>query len=43
MKDLSILRGSDITPDGMLGGRGFIMPFRDVKSKINTAITDCLM
>lgn len=40
MKDLSILRGSDITPDGMLGGRGFIMPFKDVKAKINTAITE---
>jgi len=40
MKDLSILRGSDITPDGMLGGRGFIMPFKEVKSKINAAITD---
>jgi hypothetical protein len=40
MKDLAILRGSDITPDGMLGGRGFIMPFKDVKAKINAAITD---
>jgi hypothetical protein len=40
MKDLSILRGSDITPDGMLGGRGFIMPFKEVKAKINAAITD---
>jgi hypothetical protein len=40
MKELSILRGSEITPDGMLGGRGFIMPFRDVKSKISNAITD---
>jgi hypothetical protein len=40
MKDLSLLRGSEITPDGMLGGRGFIMPFKDMKSKINTAIGD---
>jgi hypothetical protein len=40
MKELSILRGSEITPDGMLGGRGFIMPFKDVKAKINAAITD---
>lgn len=40
MKDLSILRGSEITPDGMLGGRGFIMPFRDIKLKLNTAITE---
>jgi hypothetical protein len=40
MKDLSILRGSDITPDGMLGGRGFIMPFRELKAKLSTAITE---
>jgi hypothetical protein len=40
MKELSILRGSEITPDGMLGGRGFIMPFREIKMKINAAITD---
>jgi len=40
MKDLSILRGSEITPDGMLGGRGFIMPFKDMKLKISSAITD---
>lgn len=40
MKELSILRGSDITPDGMLGGRGFIMPFRDLKAKISDAITN---
>lgn len=40
MKELSILRGSDVTPDGMLGGKGFIMPFKEVKAKINTAITE---
>lgn len=40
MKDLSILRGSEITPDGKLGGRGFIMGFKDLKSKLNNAITD---
>jgi len=40
MKDLALLRGSEITPDGMLGGRGFIMPFRDMKLKINSAIGD---
>jgi hypothetical protein len=40
MKDLSLLRGSEITPDGMLGGRGFIMPFKDMKSKINSAVND---
>jgi hypothetical protein len=40
MKDLSLLRGSEITPDGMLGGRGFIMPFKEIKQKINAAIAD---
>jgi hypothetical protein len=40
MKDLSLLRGSEITPDGMLGGRGFIMPFKEMKSKINSAVND---
>jgi hypothetical protein len=40
MKDLALLRGSEITPDGMLGGRGFIMPFKEMKGKINSAIND---
>lgn len=40
MKDLSLLRGSEITPDGMIGGRGFIMPFKDIKSKIASSIDD---
>lgn len=40
MKELSILRGSEITPDGMLGGRGFIMPFKELKVKLSNAITD---
>jgi hypothetical protein len=40
MKDLSILRGSEITPDGNIGGRGFIMPFKEVKSVINEAVTN---
>jgi len=38
MKELSILRGSEITPDGMLGGRGFVMPFRELKSRL----TECV-
>jgi hypothetical protein len=40
MKDLSILRGSDITPDGKIGGRGFIMEFREVKSIISRVVED---
>ena len=39
-KDLAILRGSDITPDGKIGGRGFIMEFRDIKSIVNKSIED---
>lgn len=38
MKDLSLLRGSEITPDGMLGGRGFVMPFKEIKSKLTESI-----
>jgi hypothetical protein len=38
MKDLSLLRGSEVTPDGMLGGRGFVMPFKELKGKLNEAI-----
>jgi len=38
MKELAMLRGSDITPDGKLGGRGFVMEFREIKSLINDAI-----
>lgn len=40
MRDLSMLRGSEVTPDGLLGGRGFVMPFKEMKQKINTAIND---
>jgi len=40
MKELAILRGSDITPDGKIGGRGFIMEFKDVKSIIHRTIED---
>jgi hypothetical protein len=39
-KDLAILRGSDITPDGKIGGRGFIMEFREIKSIVNKSIED---
>jgi len=40
MKDLSMLRGSEVTPDGLLGGRGFVMPFKEIKQKLNVAIND---
>lgn len=38
MKELSLLRGSEITPDGMLGGRGFVMPFKELKSRLTESI-----
>ncbi len=38
MKELSMLRGAEISPDGMLGGRGFIMSFREIKGAVNGAI-----
>lgn len=38
MKQLSMLRGSDVTPDGKIGGRGFIMEFKDVKQGINESV-----
>lgn len=37
-KQLSMLRGSDVTPDGRIGGRGFIMEFREIKSIINDSV-----
>lgn len=39
VKDLALLRGSDVTPDGMLGGRGFVMPFREIKTRITESIS----
>jgi len=38
-KDLALLRGSDVTPDGMLGGRGFVMPFREMKTRLTEAVS----
>jgi hypothetical protein len=40
MKELAILRGSDITPDGKIGGRGFIMEYKEIKSIVNRVIED---
>jgi hypothetical protein len=39
MKDLAMLRGSEITPDGKLGGSGFIMNFREMKAVLSDAIS----
>ena len=40
IKDLAMLRGSDITPDGKLGGRGFVMEFREVKTNLTQMISN---
>lgn len=40
MKDIALIRGSEITPDGKLGGRGFIMPFKDIKMLLTEAISN---
>lgn len=40
MKDLAMLRGSDVTPDGKIGGRGFVMEFREMKSLLNESISN---
>jgi hypothetical protein len=39
MRSLAMLRGSDVTPDGKLGGRGFVMDFREVKAAIIEAVS----
>lgn len=38
--ELSKLKGPDISPDGLLGGRGYIIPFKEVKETINNAARD---
>lgn len=38
LRELSMLRGSEITPDGLLGGRGFIMPFKEIKGILNESV-----
>lgn len=40
MKDIAIIRGSELTPDGKLGGRGFIMPFKEIKMQLTEAISN---
>lgn len=35
--ELSKLKGPDVSPDGLLGGRGYIIPFKEVKETINNS------
>lgn len=39
-REISMIRGSEITPDGKLGGKGFIMSFKDIKKKLNETINN---
>ena len=36
--EFSRIKGPDISPDGMLGGLGYIMPVKEIKDVINTSI-----
>ena len=38
MKEIATIRGSEISPDGKLGGKGFIMAFKDIKQIVNEAV-----
>lgn len=40
LKDLALLRGSDITPDGKLGGRGFVMEFKEIKMNMTQMVSN---
>lgn len=40
MKELSMIRGSEITPDGKLGGKGFIMTYKEIKKIVNESISN---
>jgi len=36
----SKVKGPDISPDGMLGGLGYIMPIKDIKNALNQMVRD---
>lgn len=40
MKELAMIKGSEVTPDGKLGGKGFIMPFKEMKATLNSSISE---
>lgn len=48
LNEFSKVKGPDISPDGMLGGLGYIIPIRDMKQDLNqmvhklSDINDCL-
>lgn len=38
LNEFSRLKGPDVSPDGMLGGLGYIMPIKEIKDTINTSV-----
>lgn len=40
LNEMSKIKGPDVSPDGLLGGIGYIMPLKDIKQTINTAVHD---
>lgn len=48
LNEFSKVKGPDISPDGLLGGIGYIIPIKDIKQSINGAvhnlsdIADCI-
>lgn len=48
LNELSRVKGRDLSPDGLLGGKGYIMSFKEIKQQINGSvhelsnIADCI-
>lgn len=38
LNEFSKLKGPDISPDGMLGGVGYIIPIREIKQTLNNSV-----
>ena len=38
LNEFAKLKGPEVSPDGMLGGIGYILPIRDIKQALNTSI-----
>ncbi len=40
LNEMSKIKGPDVSPDGLLGGKGFIMPLKDIKQTVYTTVHD---
>jgi len=40
LNEMSKIKGPDVSPDGLLGGAGYIIPLRDIKQTVNTTVHD---